>query len=71
MGVGVDVGVVVELGLGKAVLVGSDRMETPPGPSFGLSPAEQVARNRATAASAATAPSRSIAMSSRFYRKGE
>jgi predicted metalloprotease len=68
--VAVAMGVAIVSGVGKAVLVGSDRMETPAASSPGLAPAEQAARRRTAAASAAIAPVRSIAMSSRSYCKG-
>ena len=70
VGVGSGVAVFVGSGVGKEVLVGRDRMNTPPAPSSGLSPAGQAARSRAAAASAAMAPARRFAISRRFYRKG-
>ena len=70
VGVGSGVAVFVGSGVGKEVLVGSDRMNTSPAPSSGLSPAEQAAKKRAAAASAAMALARWIAMTRRFYRKG-
>ena len=69
VGLCVATGVIVVPGVGKAVLVGSDRMKTPSPSSSGLSPAEQAATKTAAAASIAMAPTRSIAISRRFYRK--
>ena len=70
VGEGVCSGVDVYEGVGRAVLVGSDRMDTSLAPSPGLSSAGQAARRKTAAASAAMAPARRIAISRRFYRKG-
>jgi hypothetical protein len=69
--VGVASGAAVKVGRGVArtVLVGSGRTDTSPVSSSELSP-EQAARRMTAAVSVAMARTRSIAISTRFYRKG-